>query len=83
MHTVYYLVHTESKRRIRYYRTQAGARIACRLCNLHLGFTTRVMRQRSEQLGQEYEIYMIDGELVQGTYSIEEDTIEGPDLLDE
>ena len=82
MHTVYYLVHTESNRRICYYHTQRGARIGMRLRNQHLGFHRREMLQSSDLLGVTYEIYNINGELVQGTYSILESTVESPDLID-
>jgi hypothetical protein len=80
MQTVYYLVHWESNRRVRYYRTQAGARIAMRLRNQHLGFAVRQGRETQEF--REYELYTVEGQLVQATYCIEEDTIDTPDLLE-
>ena len=81
MQTVYYLVHTASGRRISYYHTQRGARIGMRLRNQHLGFLNRVMLQSSDELGVTYEVYEINGELTQGTYSILESTVESPDLI--
>jgi hypothetical protein len=80
MQTVYYLVHVDSNRRVKYYRTQAGARIAMRLRNQHLGFTVRQGRDTQEP--REYELYRVEGQLVQATYCIEEDTIDTPDLLE-
>ena len=83
MYTIYYLLHWESNRRLRPYKTLAGARIASRLRNQHLGFKDRVMRQSSEQLGTEYEIYQVKGELVRGTYAIEESTVDSLELFTE
>jgi hypothetical protein len=81
MNSVYYLVHWESNRRIRYYHTQTGARIACRLRNLHLGFLARVEYQTEED--RTYELCVnLNAEVVRGTYCIEEDTIDTPDLLE-
>ena len=74
--TLYYLVHTESGRRIRYYGTLAGAHIGMRLRNRNLGFTKRIMLESSDELGTTWEVYEVNGLLVQGTYSIQEDHIE-------
>lgn len=79
--TVYYLVHTESGRRIRYYRTLAGAHIGLRLRNRNLGFVNRVQLEHNEDLGITHELYLVNNELVRGTYSIQEDHIES--VLDE
>ena len=69
MLTIYYLVHWESERRLRPYKTLGGARIACRLRNQHLGFKQRLER---EQAGtREYELYRVEGTTVRGTYCIE------------
>ena len=69
MYTIYYLVHWESKRRLRPYKTQAGARIACRLRNQHLGFKHRL--ERIADSGVEYEVYSVENATVRGTYCIE------------
>lgn len=80
MHTVYYLVHTDQQRRLRYYRTQSGARIAQRQRNHRLGFTDRVCRLVIED--REYEqCRMADQTLRLATWSIEEDCVDSPDLL--
>ena len=79
MQTVYYLVHWESNRRIRYYRTQAGARIAMRLRNQHLGFDVRTGKTQEEH--REYELYTVEGTTLKGTYCVEEDTLDSPDLV--
>ena len=79
MKTVYYLVHHESNRRIRYYTTLTGARIACRLRNLHLGFIDRIKYEDADD--RTYELCVnLNADQVCGTYAIEEDTIESPDL---
>jgi len=81
MNSVYYLVHWESNRRIRYYRTLTGARIACRLRNLHLGFLTRINYEYEDQ--RTYELCVnLNAEQVRATYCIEEDVIDTPDLLE-
>ena len=81
MNSVYYLVHWESNRRIRYYKTITGARIACRLRNLHLGFLARVEYQTEDH--RTYELCTsLTGPKCRGTYCIEEDTIDTPDLLE-
>lgn len=82
MKTVYYLVHVDSNRRIKYYHTLTGARIACRLRNLHLGFLTRVSYLEDENRTYELCTLASNDIIVRGTYSIEEDTIESPDLID-
>jgi hypothetical protein len=80
MKTVYYLVHVESDHRIRYYQTLTGARIACRLRNLHLGFLTRTEYEYLDH--RTYEICTTAGDAhCRGTYCIEEDVIDTPDLL--
>ena len=75
---VYYIVHWESMTRLKYYTTRAGARIACRLRNQHLGFKTRLAREHNDAF--EYEMYSIEGMTVAGTYCILEDSIEQCDL---
>ena len=44
MKTVYYIVHKDTQRRLKYYKTRAGARIAQRARNSHLGFRLRLER---------------------------------------
>jgi len=71
MQTVYYIVHKDSGRRLKYYRTRAGARIAQRARNSHLGFRLRL--ERIVEGDQELEL--CQGNVV-ATYTIVEDTIE-------
>ena len=81
--TVYFLVHKDTGERLRYYSSRAGARIAQRARNSHLGFRNRI--ERVEQFENwEAELYsMDDGTVVEGTYCIQEDTIEQEDLLED
>jgi hypothetical protein len=80
--TVYYVLHSPSGKRIKYYTTRAGARIAMRTRNLHLGFKERLSRLAVD--AHEYELYTIVEDdiatVVRGTYSIVEDTIEMEEL---
>ena len=69
MLTIYYLLHWESDRRLRPYKTLGGARIACRLRNQHLGFKHRL--ERIADSGVEYEVYSVENDVVRGTYCIE------------
>jgi hypothetical protein len=78
--TVYYLEHIDSSKRIKYYTTRTGARIACANRNRLLGFKQRIERVEDEHY--EYEMYTVEGLVVRGTYCIVEDTIEQEDLLD-
>lgn len=81
--TVYYLVHKDTQERFRYYRSLAGARIAQRARNSHLGFHKRV--ERVEQFNNwEVELCELDdGSIVEATYCIVEDTVDTPeDLLE-
>jgi hypothetical protein len=71
MRTVYYIVHKDSGRRVKYYKTRAGARIAQRARNSHLGFRLRL--ERIVEGDQEWEL--CQGNVV-ATYVIVEDTIE-------
>ena len=80
MHTVYYLTHTQTHRRLQYYKTRAGARIAQRQRNRRLGFHTRL--ERVEVSNLEFERCLdSDGVIVDATWVIEEDSLESPDLL--
>lgn len=81
MYTIYYLQHWESGRRLRPYKTLAGARIACRLRNQHLGFKHRTERIAEGAL--EYEVYTVKGATLRGTYCIEEATVDSLDLFTE
>ena len=81
MHTIYYLQHWESERKLRPYKTLAGARIACRLRNQHLGFKHRL--ERIVEQGREYELYTVEGEPVRGTYCIESARVTSLDLFTE
>jgi hypothetical protein len=79
MRTVYYLTHTETQRRLQYYATRAGARIAQRQRNRRLGFHTRV--ERVEVGNLELERCVLNDSIVDATWAIEEDTLESPDLI--
>jgi hypothetical protein len=71
MRTVYYIVHKDTGRRLKYYKTRAGARIAQRARNSHLGFRLRL--ERIVEGDQEWEL--CQGNVI-ATYVIVEDTIE-------
>jgi len=75
MHTVYYIMHQHTGRRVKWYRSLTGARIACRLRNLRLGFQTRVDRVYDNDMESELCI-TVDGVTMIATYCIVEDTIE-------
>ena len=76
MQTVYYLVHKDTGERVKYYRTLAGARIAQRSRNAHLGFDERI--ERVEQFTNwEVELCKLaDGTIVEATYVVVEDTVD-------
>ena len=76
---VYYLVHQDTELRLGYYKTLAGARIAQRARNSHLGFRHRI--QRVNQDNWEVEQCMVQDQIVAATYVIVEDHIETQDLL--
>ena len=82
MYTVYYLTHLHTDRRLRWYSTLAGARIAQRSRNHRLGFTVRLERV---QLGScEYErCQLATGVIVDATWYIEEAVIDTLDLVTE
>jgi len=79
MKPVYYLVHQDTDRRLRYYTTLAGARIAQRSRNHRLGFVRRVERVwiGPRELEQCLNCH---GELLTATWAIEEDYLEQEDL---
>jgi hypothetical protein len=73
--TVYYIVHKDTGRRLKWYRTLAGARIACRSRNSRLGFTTRVTRCTEADI--EYELCTTQEHAsILATYCIVEDYID-------
>jgi hypothetical protein len=75
MRTVYYLVHKDSGQRLKYYKTRAGARIAQRARNSHLGFRLRL--ERIVEADIEYELCATQEHAsILATYCIVEDTIE-------
>ena len=81
MLTVYYLVHLDSQRPLKYYHTRSGARIAQRARNHRLGFTQRIERVTIGE--SEYERCLDrSGRIVDATWYILEGTIDSPDLLD-
>lgn len=74
--TVFYLVHTASQARVKYYKTRTGARIAQRLRNRNQGFLTVESRIILDS-GEERELCLDkNNNLVTATYSIVEDWIE-------
>lgn len=78
--TVYYLTHRDSGDRRGYYESRAGARIAQRARNSHLGFVHRL--ERVEQFANwEVELCRLrDGTILEATWVIVEDTIEITEL---
>jgi hypothetical protein len=82
MLTVYYLTHCDSHRRLGYYTSRAGARIAQRSRNRRLGFHTRIERIELGEL--EYE-RCLDSEnsVVDATWVIEEAVIDTVDLIED
>jgi hypothetical protein len=76
LQTRYYLVHRDTEERcFGAYKTRAGARVAQRARNSHLGFTHRLERA---SLGDNWEVErcLVDGEIVDATYVIQEATVE-------
>lgn len=74
--TVYFLVHKDTHRRLKYYRTLAGARIAQRSRNSHLGFHTRIERVAIHDNWEAERCLNSDNVVVDATYCIVEDTID-------
>ena len=74
--TVYYLVHKDTHRRLKYYRTLAGARIAQRARNSHLGFHTRIERISIVDNWEAERCLDSNNRIVDATYCIVEDTID-------
>ncbi len=78
--SVYYLVHKDTQRRLRYYKTLAGARIAQRSRNRSLGFIERIERIA---MFDNWEVELCrntDNQILEATYCIVEDTIDSEDL---
>lgn len=73
--TVYYLVHKDSLRRIRYYKSLAGARIAQRARNRLLGFHQRIERVNVDNWEEE-RCVLSSGAVETATYCIVEDTLD-------
>jgi hypothetical protein len=73
--TVYYIVHKDTGRKLKWYKTLAGARIACRYRNSKLGFTTRI--ERTTEADIEYELCTTqEHDSILATYCIVEDYID-------
>ena len=78
--TVYYLVHKDTKRRLKYYKTIAGARIAQRSRNARLGFHTRIERVEIYDNWEAEQCMDSNNLVVTATYCIVEDVIEQADF---
>ena len=73
--TVYYVIHKDTQRKLKWYRTLAGARIACRYRNSKLGFTTRISRTTEADI--EYELCATQEHIsILATWCIQEDYID-------
>ena len=79
--TVYYLVHKDTKRRLKYYKTLAGARIAQRARNHRLGFIERIERVTTFDNWEVERCRDSNNLIVDATYCIVEDTIESEDMF--
>jgi hypothetical protein len=79
--TVYFLVHKDSHRRLKYYRTLAGARIAQRARNHRLGFIQRIERVELFDNWEAEQCQMADLTIQTATYCIVEDVIEVADSI--
>ena len=75
MNTVYYLEHRDQSRRLKPYKSLAGARIAQANRNRHLGFQNPQGRYTDDR-GRECIEYRRSGETVTGTWCIIEDTVD-------
>lgn len=76
LRVVYFLVHKDTGQRLRYYKTLAGARIAQRARNSHLGFRLRLERIELEDNWEVERCELADGTVVDATWAIEEITVE-------
>ncbi len=80
--TVYYLVHKDTQRRLKYYRTLAGARIAQRARNARLGFIERIERIEWDN---NWEVEMCldsNNQIVAATYCIVESIVDSEELFE-
>jgi hypothetical protein len=78
--TVYYLVHKDSQRRLKWYRTLSGARIAQRSRNARLGFHRRIERIELDDNWEAEQCLDNNNNIVTATYCIVEDTVDAVDL---
>lgn len=79
--TVYYLEHNLTGRRLKWYSTLTGARIAQRLRNRRLGFGDELEREIKDDREICWYATNRDGH-AQGTWVVVEDTIDSVDLLE-
>jgi hypothetical protein len=79
--TVYYLVHKDTQRRLKWYKTLAGARIAQRSRNARLGFIQRIERVSIYDNWEAEQCLDNNNNIVTATYCIVEDTVDS--ALDE
>ncbi len=80
--TVYYLVHKDTLRRLKYYRTLAGARIAQRARNARLGFIERIERIEWDN---NWEVEMCldsNNQIVAATHCIVESIVDSEELFE-
>lgn len=80
--TVYYLTHRDTGLRLRYYSSLAGARIAQRSRNAHLGFLDRIERVELADNWEVEQCRLADGSVATATWVIVEDTIDTVEILD-
>ena len=80
--TVYYLTHKDTGDRLRYYSSLAGARIAQRARNSHLGFVERIERVELWENWEVEQCRLADGTVVTATWCIVEDTIDTVSIID-
>ena len=80
--TVYYLTHRDTGLRLRYYKTLAGARIAQRARNSHLGFLSRIERVSVFDNWEVERCQLSDGTVVDATWCIVEGTVDIEDLVE-
>lgn len=73
---VYFLTHRDTGERLRYYRTRAGARVAQRARNSHLGFRLRLERIELEDNWEVEQCELADGTIITATWVIEEASID-------
>jgi hypothetical protein len=79
MRSIWYLRHRDSQRRLGYYHSLAGARIAQRARNRRLGFLVRLERVSLGELEMERCLDSSE-QIVDATWIIEEAVIDSVDL---